>query len=65
MKRMNLRVALAAAFLLPAFGGAWADGPPPEQAAAVACDAVAHGLAGLGGGDGPVHALHRLFCVVY
>jgi hydroxymethylpyrimidine/phosphomethylpyrimidine kinase len=31
-----------------------------EQAAAVACDAVAHGLAGLGGGDGPVHALHGL-----
>jgi len=27
-------------------------------AAAVASDAVAHGLAGLGGGDGPVHALH-------
>ena len=31
-----------------------------EQAAAVACDAVAHGLAGLGGGDGPVNALHCL-----
>jgi hydroxymethylpyrimidine/phosphomethylpyrimidine kinase len=29
-------------------------------AAAVAGDAVAHGLAGLGGGDGPVHALHGL-----
>ncbi len=29
-----------------------------RQAAAVAGDAVAHGLAGLGGGDGPVHALH-------
>jgi hydroxymethylpyrimidine/phosphomethylpyrimidine kinase len=28
------------------------------QAAAVAGDAVAHGLAGLGGGEGPVHALH-------
>jgi hypothetical protein len=25
----------------------------------VAGDAVAHGLAGLGGGDGPVHVLHR------
>ena len=31
-----------------------------EQAAAVACDAVAHGLAGLGAGDGPVHALHSI-----
>ena len=30
------------------------------QAAAVAGDAVAHGLAGLGGGDGPVNALHFL-----
>lgn len=30
------------------------------QAAAVAGDAVAHGLAWLGGGDGPVHALHGL-----
>lgn len=30
------------------------------QAAAVAGDAVAHGLAGLGGGDGPVHVLHGL-----
>ena len=29
-----------------------------RHAAAVAADAVAHGLAGLGGGDGPVHALH-------
>jgi len=29
-----------------------------RQAAAVAGDAVAHGLAALGGGDGPVHALH-------
>jgi hydroxymethylpyrimidine/phosphomethylpyrimidine kinase len=29
-----------------------------EQAAAVASDAVAHGLPGLGAGDGPVHALH-------
>ena len=29
-----------------------------RQAAAVAGDAVAHGLAGLGQGDGPVHALH-------
>jgi hydroxymethylpyrimidine/phosphomethylpyrimidine kinase len=29
-----------------------------RQAAAVAGDAVAHGLPGLGGGDGPVHALH-------
>ncbi|HEX9040211.1 MAG TPA: bifunctional hydroxymethylpyrimidine kinase/phosphomethylpyrimidine kinase [Trebonia sp.] len=28
-----------------------------RQAAAVAGDAVAHGLAGLGGGDGPVHVL--------
>jgi hydroxymethylpyrimidine/phosphomethylpyrimidine kinase len=36
--------------------------PLPEaarQAAAVAGDAVAHGLAKLGGGDGPVHVLHR------
>lgn len=30
------------------------------RAAAVAGDAVAHGLARLGGGDGPVHALHGL-----
>ena len=32
-----------------------------RQAAAVAGDAVAHGLAGLGGGDGPVHVL-RIAC---
>jgi hydroxymethylpyrimidine/phosphomethylpyrimidine kinase len=31
-----------------------------RQAAAVAGDAVAHGLASLGGGDGPVHTLHGL-----
>jgi hydroxymethylpyrimidine/phosphomethylpyrimidine kinase len=31
-----------------------------RQAARVAGDAVANGLAGLGGGDGPVHALHGL-----
>jgi hydroxymethylpyrimidine/phosphomethylpyrimidine kinase len=31
-----------------------------RQAAAVAADAVAHGLAGLGAGDGPVHVLHDL-----
>jgi hydroxymethylpyrimidine/phosphomethylpyrimidine kinase len=31
-----------------------------RQAAAVAGDAVAHGLASLGGGEGPVHALHGL-----
>jgi hydroxymethylpyrimidine/phosphomethylpyrimidine kinase len=31
-----------------------------EQAAAVAGDAVAHGLFDLGGGEGPVHALHDL-----
>jgi hydroxymethylpyrimidine/phosphomethylpyrimidine kinase len=30
-----------------------------RQAAAVAGDAVAHGLAELGAGEGPVHALHR------
>jgi hydroxymethylpyrimidine/phosphomethylpyrimidine kinase len=30
-----------------------------RQAADIAGDAVAHGLAGLGGGSGPVHALHR------
>ncbi len=29
-----------------------------RQAAAVAGDAVAHGLTALGGGDGPVHVLH-------
>jgi hypothetical protein len=29
-----------------------------KKAAVVADDAVAHGLAGLGGGDGPVHVLH-------
>ena len=31
-----------------------------RQAALVASDAVLHGLAGLGGGDGPVHVLHGL-----
>jgi hydroxymethylpyrimidine/phosphomethylpyrimidine kinase len=31
-----------------------------RQAAAVAGDAVAHGLAGVGAGDGPVHVLHGL-----
>jgi hydroxymethylpyrimidine/phosphomethylpyrimidine kinase len=31
-----------------------------QQAAAVAGDAVAHGLSQLGGGDGPVHVLHDL-----
>jgi hydroxymethylpyrimidine/phosphomethylpyrimidine kinase len=31
-----------------------------RMAASVAGDAVAHGLAGLGGGDGPVHVLHDL-----
>jgi len=31
-----------------------------RQAAVVAGDAVAYGLAGLGGGDGPVHVLHGL-----
>jgi hydroxymethylpyrimidine/phosphomethylpyrimidine kinase len=31
-----------------------------RQAAVVAGQAVAHGLAGLGGGDGPVHVLHEL-----
>jgi hydroxymethylpyrimidine/phosphomethylpyrimidine kinase len=31
-----------------------------RQAARVASDAVMHGLAGLGGGDGPVHALHNV-----
>jgi hydroxymethylpyrimidine/phosphomethylpyrimidine kinase len=31
-----------------------------KQAAAVAGDAVAHGLASIGGGDGPVHVLHGL-----
>ena len=30
-----------------------------RRAAQVAGDAVAHGLAGLGGGEGPVHVLHR------
>jgi hydroxymethylpyrimidine/phosphomethylpyrimidine kinase len=34
-----------------------------RQAAAVAGDAVAHGLAGLGAGEGPVHALHQ-WCAV-
>jgi len=29
-----------------------------RRAAAIAGDAVGHGLAGLGGGDGPVHVLH-------
>jgi hydroxymethylpyrimidine/phosphomethylpyrimidine kinase len=31
-----------------------------RQASAVAADAVAHGLASLGGGEGPVHSLHGL-----
>ena len=31
-----------------------------RRAAVVAADAVAHGLVGLGAGDGPVHALHSL-----
>jgi hydroxymethylpyrimidine/phosphomethylpyrimidine kinase len=31
-----------------------------QQAAAVAGDAVAHGLSELGGGEGPVHVLHHL-----
>ncbi len=31
-----------------------------RQATQVASDAVKHGLAGIGGGDGPVHALHDL-----
>jgi hydroxymethylpyrimidine/phosphomethylpyrimidine kinase len=31
-----------------------------KQAACVAGDAVAHGLVGLGRGDGPVHALHNV-----
>jgi hydroxymethylpyrimidine/phosphomethylpyrimidine kinase len=31
-----------------------------QQAACVAGDAVAHGLAALGAGEGPVHALHQL-----
>ena len=31
-----------------------------RQAAAVAGQAVAHGLAGIGGGDGPVHVLYEL-----
>lgn len=30
-----------------------------RQAASVASDAVAHGLAGLGAGEGPVHVLHQ------
>jgi hydroxymethylpyrimidine/phosphomethylpyrimidine kinase len=30
-----------------------------RQASVIAGDAVAHGLAKLGGGDGPVHVLHR------
>jgi hydroxymethylpyrimidine/phosphomethylpyrimidine kinase len=46
-----LAAGLAAGFSLP---------DAARQAAAVAGDAVAHGLAGLGGGDGPVHALHCL-----
>jgi hydroxymethylpyrimidine/phosphomethylpyrimidine kinase len=55
---MNLRVNLAAAALAAALA---AGLPLPEaarRAAAVAGDAVAHGLAGIGKGDGPVHVLH-------
>jgi hydroxymethylpyrimidine/phosphomethylpyrimidine kinase len=44
-----LAAGLAAGLSLPAAA---------RQAAAVAGDAVAHGLSGLGAGDGPVHALH-------
>ena len=46
-----LAAGLAAGLSLPAAA---------QQAAAVAGDAVAHGLSGLGGGDGPVHVLHDL-----
>jgi hydroxymethylpyrimidine/phosphomethylpyrimidine kinase len=46
-----LAAGLAAGLPLPAAA---------RQAARIASDAVAHGLAGLGGGDGPVHALHGL-----
>ncbi len=46
-----LAAALAAGLSLP---------DAARQAAAVAADAVAHGLACLGGGDGPVHVLHGL-----
>jgi hydroxymethylpyrimidine/phosphomethylpyrimidine kinase len=31
-----------------------------RRAAEIACDAVAHGLEDLGGGSGPVHALHQV-----
>lgn len=31
-----------------------------RQASVIAGDAVAHGLAGIGGGDGPVHVLHGI-----
>jgi hydroxymethylpyrimidine/phosphomethylpyrimidine kinase len=44
-----LAAGLAAGLPLPAAA---------RQAAAIAADAVAHGLPGLGGGDGPVHVLH-------
>lgn len=33
-----------------------------RQASVIAGDAVAHGLAGIGGGDGPVHVLHGIAC---
>ncbi len=46
-----LAAGLAAGLSLPAAA---------QQAAAVAGDAVAHGLPGLGQGEGPVHALHDL-----
>jgi hydroxymethylpyrimidine/phosphomethylpyrimidine kinase len=46
-----LAAGLAAGLPLPAAA---------RQAAAVASDAVAHGLTGLGGGDGPVNVLHCL-----
>jgi hydroxymethylpyrimidine/phosphomethylpyrimidine kinase len=46
-----LAAGLAAGLSLPAAA---------RLAAAVASDAVAYGLVGLGGGDGPVHALHGL-----
>jgi hydroxymethylpyrimidine/phosphomethylpyrimidine kinase len=46
-----LAASLAAGLSLPAAA---------RQAAALAADAVAHGLAGIGAGDGPVNVLHVL-----
>ncbi|MGH3200621.1 MAG: bifunctional hydroxymethylpyrimidine kinase/phosphomethylpyrimidine kinase [Streptosporangiaceae bacterium] len=48
------------AVLAAALAGGLSLADAARQAAAVAGDAVAHGLSELGGGEGPVHVLHHL-----